>query len=72
MLGYGGYDLIAHQFNQARVGFGYVDDCVMLAFNYIQDYFYNGTAAPKLNTGFGLQLSLRTLGPNALPVISAF
>jgi LPS-assembly protein len=72
LLGYAGYDLIAHQFNQERIGFGYVDDCLMLAFNYITDYAYNGTAAPKLNTGFGLQLSLRTLGPDVLPVIGAF
>jgi LPS-assembly protein len=72
VLGYAGYDLIAHQFNQERIGIGYVDDCVMLAFNYITSYAYNGTAAPRVNTGFGLQLSLRTLGPDALPVIGAF
>ncbi len=66
LLGSAGYDLIAHQFNQERIGFGYVDDCVMLAFNYITGYAYNGTAAPRVNTGFGLQLSLRTFGPDVL------
>jgi LPS-assembly protein len=66
LLGSAGYDLIAHQFNQERVGIGYVDDCVMLAFNYITGYAYNGSLAPRVNTTFGLQLSLRTLGPDVL------
>ncbi len=66
VLGSAGYDLIAHQFNQTRVGVGYVDDCFMLAVNYITGYTYNGTATPVQNSGFTLQLSLRTLGPDAL------
>ncbi|MGB6539059.1 MAG: LPS-assembly protein LptD [Xanthobacteraceae bacterium] len=66
LLGAAGYDLIAHQFNQTRVGLGYVDDCMMLAFNYVTGYAYNGTASPILNTSFTVQLSLRTLGPDAL------
>jgi LPS-assembly protein len=66
VLGAAGYDLIAHQFNQTRVGVGYVDDCLMLAVNYITGYAYNGTATPVQNTGFNFQLSLRTLGPDNL------
>jgi LPS-assembly protein len=66
LLGSVGYDLIAHQFNQERVGIGYVDDCLMLAVNYVTGYVYNGTLAPIANTTVGLQLSLRTLGPDVL------
>ena len=38
----------------------------MFALNYFTGYAYNGTATPVQNTGFNLQLSLRTLGPNSL------
>jgi LPS-assembly protein len=72
VTGSAGYDLIAHQFNQTRVGVGYVDDCLMLAFNYVTGYAYNGTATPVQNTGFMLQLSLRTLGPDVLPQSGAY
>jgi LPS-assembly protein len=66
VLGSAGYDLIAHQFNETRLGIGYVDDCLMLAVNYITGYAYNGTATPVQNTGVSFELSLRTLGPDAL------
>lgn len=66
VMGSAGYDLIAHEFNQTRVGVGYVDDCLMFALNYVTGYAYNGTATPVQNTGFMLQLSLRTLGPDVL------
>ncbi|MGH6675114.1 MAG: LPS assembly protein LptD, partial [Xanthobacteraceae bacterium] len=66
VLASAGYDLIAHQFNQTRLGVGYVDDCLMLAVNYITGYAYNGTATPVQNTGVTFQLSLRTLGPDVL------
>ena len=46
LLGSAGYDLIAHQFNETRLGVGYVDDCLMLALNYVTGYAYNGTASP--------------------------
>ena len=72
VTGSAGYDLIAHQFNQTRVGVGYVDDCLMLAFNYVTGYAYNGTATPVQNTGFMLQLSLRTLGPDVLSQAGAY
>jgi LPS-assembly protein len=71
-LGSLGYDLIAHQFNQTRLGLGYVDDCLMVAFNYVTGYAYNGTLAPVQNTSFLLQISLRTLGPDALAQSGAF
>ncbi len=66
VLGSAGYDLVAHQFNQTRLGIGYVDDCLMLAVNYITGYAYNGTATPVQNSGVTFQLSLRTLGPDTL------
>lgn len=66
VMGSAGYDLSVHQFNQARAGIGYVDDCFMLAFNYVTSYAYNGTATPIANNTFMLQLSLRTLGPDSL------
>ena len=50
----------------ARLGVGYVDDCLMLAVNYITGYAYNGTATPVQNSGVAFQLSLRTLGPDSL------
>jgi LPS-assembly protein len=71
LLGAAGYDLIAHQFNQTRVGVGYVDDCFMLAFNYFTGYVYNGTATPIANSGFNLSFSLRTLGPDVLAASGA-
>jgi LPS-assembly protein len=72
VLGSAGYDITAHQFNQGRVGIGYVDDCFMLALNYVASYVYNGTSAPIANNSFVLQLSLRTLGPNVLDQAGAY
>ena len=66
LLGSAGYDLYAHQFNASRVGIGYVDDCLMFSFNYSTTYTYNGTTSPTPNNSYFLQLSLRTLGPDAL------
>ena len=72
LTGSAGYDLIAHQFNQTRLGVGYVDDCLMLAVNFVTGYAYNGTATPVQNTGFMLQFSLRTLGPDVLTTSGAY
>jgi LPS-assembly protein len=72
VLGSASYDLIVHQFNQAKIGFGYVDDCLMVAVNYFAGYAYNGTATPVQNTGFNVQLSLRTLGPDSLAYVSQY
>jgi LPS-assembly protein len=60
------YDITQHQFNQTRLGVGYVDDCLMVAFNYVTGYAYNGTPNPPKNNSFLLQISLRTLGPDVL------
>jgi LPS-assembly protein len=64
----GRYDFTAGEFNQYRVGFGYIDDCMALALNYITDYSYgfspttNTSIQAGINHTVMLQLSLRTLG----------
>jgi LPS-assembly protein len=72
VLGSAGYDLIAHQFNETRLGIGYVDDCLMLAVNYVTGYAYNGTANPVQNQSVTVSLSLRTLGPDVLAQAGAY
>jgi LPS-assembly protein len=54
------YDLDADRFDQTRIGVGYVDDCFILAANYITSYSYSGQA--QTDHRLMLQLSLRTLG----------
>ncbi len=59
------YDIEAGKFSQTRVGFGYVDDCLILALNYTTSYSYSsGSVTP--NHTIGLTLSLRTLGQAAV------
>ena len=54
------YDLDAEKFDQTRLGVGYIDDCLILALNYITSYTYSGN--PTKDHRLMLQLSLRTLG----------
>ena len=70
LLGSARYDLFADQFNQTRVGVGYVDDCLLLSANWLTGYTYNGTANPTKSNTFMLQMSLRTLGADALAPIA--
>jgi LPS-assembly protein len=60
VLGAARYDINAGKFDQTRIGFGYVDDCLILALNYITNYTYSGNVSA--NHQIMLQLSLRTLG----------
>ena len=60
MLGGALYDVRAEKLSQTQIGVGYVDDCLILALNYMTSYSYSGSTAAN-NTIF-LQLSLRTLG----------
>jgi len=68
MIGSARYDLTVGEFNQYRVGLGYIDDCVALALNYITDFSYgfspttNTSIQAGINHTVMLQLSLRTLG----------
>ena len=58
------YDINAGKFDQTRVGLGYVDDCLILALNYITNYVYSGN--PTADHQIMLQLTLRTLGGAAV------
>jgi LPS-assembly protein len=56
------WDLEANKLNQYVVGAGYVDDCFVLAANYVTSYAYAaGTTPPVLSHAFMLQIGLRTL-----------
>jgi LPS-assembly protein len=56
------WDLEANKINQYIVGAGYVDDCFVLAANYVTAYSYSaGTTPPVLSHAFMLQIGLRTL-----------
>ena len=57
------WDLVANQINQYVIGAGYVDDCFVLAANYVTSYTYSaGSTPPVLNHAIMLQIGLRTLG----------
>ena len=62
LLGAARYDLHAHQVSQTQIGVGYIDDCLILALNYITDYAYSGSVS--VNHTYMMQVSLRTLGGN--------
>jgi len=56
------WDLEANKINQYIVGAGYVDDCFVLAANYVTSYSYSaGTTPPVLSHAFMLQIGLRTI-----------
>jgi LPS-assembly protein len=55
------YDIDAAKVDQTQIGLGYIDDCFILALNYITSYSYVvGNAGPDRR--IMLQMSLRTLG----------
>lgn len=64
MLGSIRYDLDAGKVDQTRFGIGYIDDCLILALNYIASYTYSGNV--NQDHRVILQLSLRTLGTTAV------
>jgi LPS-assembly protein len=56
------WDLQANKINQYVVGAGYVDDCFVLAANYVTSYNYaTVTTPPVLSHAYMLQIGLRTL-----------
>jgi LPS-assembly protein len=60
------WDLVANQINQYVIGAGYVDDCFVLAANYVTSYSYAaGTLPPVLSHAFMLQIGLRTIAQSA-------
>jgi LPS-assembly protein len=60
LLGAAGYDVHHKSLTQTQVGLGYIDDCLILALNYITSYAYSGSVT--VNHSYMMQLSLRTLG----------
>lgn len=60
------WDLEANKVNQYIIGAGYVDDCFVLAANYLTSYNYSaGSAPPTLNHTFMLQIGLRTIATSS-------
>jgi LPS-assembly protein len=60
------WDLVANQINQYVIGAGYVDDCFVLAANYVTSYSYATTTSPPvLGHAYMLQIGLRTLATTA-------
>ena len=56
------WDLAANKLNQYIIGAGYVDDCFVLAANYVTSYQYSaGTVPPVLSHAFMFQIGLRTI-----------
>jgi LPS-assembly protein len=57
------YDIDAHKLSQIQFGVGYIDDCLIVALNYITNYTYSGNTTNDQR--IMLQMSLRTLGGTA-------
>lgn len=58
------YDLDASKFNQTIFGASYIDDCFVIAMNYVTDYGYSGN--PTTDHRIMLQIGLRTIGGTSL------
>jgi LPS-assembly protein len=58
------YDLDARSLAGTVFGVGYIDDCLILALNYITNYTYSGNVGTDHRVM--LQMSLRTLGGTAI------
>jgi LPS-assembly protein len=58
------YDVANHSLVGTLFGVGYIDDCMILALNYMTNYTYSGNVTTDQR--FMLQLTLRTLGGGAL------
>jgi LPS-assembly protein len=61
-------DLKSNSINQYTIGAGYVDDCFVIAVNYITDYAYRATNSTTTATDHRvmLQIGLRTIGTTSL------
>jgi LPS-assembly protein len=58
------YDVKAEKFSQTQFGVGYIDDCLILALNYMTSYQYSGSTAA--NNTLLFSFSLRTLGGTSI------
>jgi LPS-assembly protein len=54
------YDLDANKIVQTQFGIGYIDDCLILALNYVTNYTHSGNTSNDQRVV--MQLTLRTLG----------
>jgi LPS-assembly protein len=64
------WDLEANKLNQYIVGAGYVDDCFVLAANYVTSFTYTaGTTPPVLSHAFMLQIGLRTIANSSTSAV---
>jgi LPS-assembly protein len=59
------YDLEANKVSQTSVGLSYVDECLIMALNYVTSYSYSSGTAEQNHT-VALTLSLRTLGQSTV------
>jgi LPS-assembly protein len=61
------YDITNQTINQYIVGAGYVDDCFIIAANYITDYAYTSASytSPVTDHRIMLQIGLRTIGASS-------
>jgi LPS-assembly protein len=62
------YDLDRNKLAAGGVGLGYIDDCFIIALNYLSSYSYDvvGNTDPKRVDTVMLQIGLRTLGENSV------
>ncbi|MEA3025180.1 MAG: LPS-assembly protein [Alphaproteobacteria bacterium] len=58
------YDIDAHSLAGTSFGVGYIDDCLIVALNYITNYTYSGNVGTDQR--IMLQMTLRTLGGTAV------
>jgi LPS-assembly protein len=66
------WDLEANKINSYIIGAGYVDDCFVLAANYVTSYSYSaGTAPPVLGHAYMFSIGLRTIATSAATSSSA-
>lgn len=60
------FDLEANKINTYIIGAGYVDDCFVLAANYVTSYSYSaGSTPPVLTHAFMFQIGLRTIATSS-------
>lgn len=58
------YDIDAEKFSGTQFGIGYIDDCLIVALNYMRNYTYSGVATR--DDRIMLQMTLRTLGGTSI------
>jgi LPS-assembly protein len=57
------YDIDERKITSSQFGIGYIDDCLIVALNYLTSYYYSGNT--KNDQRIMMQITLRTLGGSA-------